>query len=157
MRTLRWTIRLFLIHCLFILLVAESLYFQDLDLALSLVYLIVLWQAGIMIYKESAKSPWLNLVIIGAAYQLPGYVMTLLNLLYYSGVRGIAPDFIYTFQLWHTPVLPLLSLYSIPMFDGFSLYFVALFFISPFYLLVMILPNALGRMRLNRAGKFGRR
>lgn len=155
MRTLRWVIRLFLIHCFFILLVAEGSYFQGLDLGLSLFYLFVLWQAGIMIYSEFEERPWLNLILIGVVYQLPGYIMTVLNLLYYYGKQGIPSDFTYGFQIWHTPLLPFLSLHSFPVIDGFISYFVALFFLSPFYLLVLITPFAARRLRVKRVKRFG--
>ncbi|NPV92220.1 MAG: hypothetical protein HPY50_15745 [Firmicutes bacterium] len=155
MRTIRWTARLFVIHVLFILLVAEGTYFQGLDLVFSLFYLVILWQAGKAISDEFEARPWLNLIIVGTAYQLPGYAMTVINLLYYNGKQGIAADFTYGFQLWHTPLLPFLSLHTFPLIGDFISYFVALFFLSPFYLLVMIAPFASRRSRASLAGKTG--
>lgn len=143
-RSVAWGLRLLVIHLFLIFIVWLATYFPGLDLLLSLVYLLVIWQAGARIGSQAGK--WkLETLLAGVVAQLPGFVLTWANLKYYWGTGIISGDFTFAFQLWHTPALPWLSLFSFPVFDGFKSYFIALFFLSPLYVGVLMAGSYAGQ------------
>lgn len=144
MTFIRWGLKLLLIHLFFVVIVWLASYFSGLETAFALFYLYVVWQAGKRIMVESLRPGW-SLFLSGIVAQLPGLVLTLLNIFYYLGQRNTSADYPYFFQLWHTPFLPFLSLHTFPLFQDLNSYFLALFLISPLYIIILEMPYLLHR------------
>lgn len=132
-----WGLRLLIIHLFFIFIIWLTTYFPGLDLLVSLFYIWVIWQAGGRISSEAGKEK-ISSLLAGAIAQFPGFFLTWANIKYYWGTGVVSGDFTFAFQLWHTPALPWLSLFSFPVFDGFKSYFIALFFLSPLYVAILV-------------------
>ncbi|HHV75778.1 MAG TPA: hypothetical protein GXX39_00185 [Syntrophothermus lipocalidus] len=138
--TLGWGLRLFVIHLFFIFIVWLASYFPGLDLLFSLTYLWVIWQAGVRIGRQPVR--WeLKTLLAGIVAQSPGFFLTVANIKYYWGTGIVSGDYTFAFELWHTPALPWLSLFSFPVYDGFKSYFLALFLLSPLYLALLLMAG----------------
>ena len=146
MTFLRWGFRLLLIQLFFVVIVWLASYFRGLEIAFAIIYLYVVWQAGKRIPGESLRPGW-NLLLTGGIAQLPGLMLTVINIFYYLGLGDIAVDYPYFFQLWHTPFLPFLSLCTFPVFQGLKSSFAALFTLSPIYIIILGMPYLVSRIR----------
>lgn len=83
---------------------AIAIYFPGLDLALTLVFCLVIAGEAI-IYRDEIW--WRNLLII-LIWQLPGLVLSMLCLLP-ADSWGVANYGFFILQFWYTPLVPLLS------------------------------------------------
>ncbi|MGI6486999.1 MAG: hypothetical protein GX964_09820 [Syntrophomonadaceae bacterium] len=135
--TIRWGAHLLLIHLYFILIVWLAGYFPGLALLAMGVYLVIIWQAGRFIAHATKSSSLMTLGAIGLFAQLPGLVLAGACLAFYLYNISVPGDAAFALQLWHTPFMPLLTFVSFPVYQGYNLYFLALFILPVFYVLLL--------------------
>lgn len=138
-----WGLRLFTIHVFFIGIVWLASYFSGLELVFASIYLWIIWQVGAMIGTLSPGYARDSL-LAGLIAQFPGFFLTAANIKYYWGAGTVSDDYTFAFQIWHTPAVPLLSLFPHPVHAGFELYFLALFILSPLYLIMLCVASCVG-------------
>lgn len=152
MNAVCWGGRLLLIHVFFIIIVWLATYFSGLDVAITLVYLYLIWKASHLIGRGCPEAPYRSLVFTGLIAQSPGLLLTVANLLYYFGSGPVPADFTFLLELWHTPLMPILSFFSFPVFQGYIFYFVALFFLPPVYLVTLVVGYVCQNSLNNKKG-----
>lgn len=144
-----WGGHLLLLHLLMVLLVSLALYFPGLDLLLSCLYLILLTALAWNLGKDSRLSLPAT-AVAGLIAQLPGFLLTIASRDSYLGLAAGPTYWPFVLQLWHTPFLPLLSLFPFPVAGGLSLAYRALFFLSGAYVIFMLTVASLSRKQKER-------
>ena len=88
--------------------------------------------------------------------QLPGLIFSVLALHSWWRYGPLTSYFDFALQMWHTPFLPLLSLLPPIRIQGFPLYFLLGYVLSPLYILLMglfartIPADSENRVRIDR-------
>jgi len=112
------------------------MYFPGLDLVLASLYLVLIWQEA---RRSSASCGPVQQGIVGFLWQLPAIFLSLSILLGLDQATDFSYYFIFILQLWHTPVLPIISLIPLHNVGDKPLYYSLLFLMVPllwsFYLM----------------------
>lgn len=125
MKIIKSLVRLYIIHITAILAVASSMYFPGLDLLLAVLYLVILRR------EANYNQSWLGRTLIGIGWQLPGLLFSFLAALSFKFSESITYYSIFMLELWHTPVLPVISLFPAYRIFARPLYYYLLFASAP--------------------------
>ena len=136
-RIAKAVLRIYCIHCTAILAICLSMYFSGLDLPLALIYLVLIWQEARR--SRSFCSP-IQQGIVGFLWQLPGIFLSLSILLGLDRATDFSYYFIFILQLWHTPVLPIISLLPLQIIGDKPLYYYFLFLMVPLLWSLYLFP-----------------
>lgn len=150
----RTACRLLIFNLLYAVLVWLIMYFPGLDLlaAAAFLYLLFIWS------RRMARNGMTPARVMTTAFlaQLPGLVFCGIALYSWWRYGPLTSYFDFALQMWHTPFLPLLSLLPPIRIQGFPLYFLLGYVLSPLYILLMGLfartfPQASGnRVKIHR-------
>ena len=111
------------------------MYYPGLDLALALLYLLVLvWEAG------DKSFSWRQRMLIIIVWQLPAWFLSLTILMGMDNANDFSNYYIFMLQLWHTPLLPLTTLLSQGPLLARPLYYYAMFLMAPLLAVIYLLP-----------------
>lgn len=113
------------------------MYFSGLDLLLAFLYLCLIWREAS--YSGTRFQP-LQQGIISTLWQLPGIVLAAVVLLGLGQAADFSYYSIFILQLWHTPVLPLISLFPLSSVGDKPLYYYILFLLVPLLWIFYWLP-----------------
>lgn len=111
------------------------MYYPGLDIALSLLYLLII--LGEASYK---RFSFLQQNLIGIVWQLPALFLSLTVLLGLDRATDFSYYFIFMLQLWHTPVLPLITLLPDFIHLDKPFYYYELFLMAPLLWTIYVLP-----------------
>ncbi|MCR4400420.1 MAG: hypothetical protein QHH05_08200 [Syntrophomonadaceae bacterium] len=139
----RWAWRLLVTQALCILAVWLGSWVPGLETVLAGVYLLALWQAGREMAADLPGPP--GMWAAASLSQLPGWMLTVPNLLAYLGGWSLAGDYPFLLEVWHTPWLPLVAWMAFPAWGGYAAYFLALLPLSALTMLVVAAGYAWGR------------
>lgn len=131
-------IRIYVIHISAIIAIALSTYYPGLDIILSILYVLIVFGEANFIFQKIANIK--KQALIALIWQLPGLllvlqifdVISLLELLQYYDL--------FILEIWHTPLLPILSLLPACEVLEKPLYYYVLFILIPFLLLLYFSP-----------------
>lgn len=141
-RIIKAVLRIYCIHLTAILAICLSMYFSGLDLPLALIYLVLIWQEA---RRSSSFCGPIMQGVLGFIWQLPGIFLSLAILLGLDQSTDFSYYFIFILQLWHTPVLPILSFLPLHSIGDKPLYYYLLFLMAPilwsFYLLPVLMKT----------------
>lgn len=112
------------------------MYFPGLDIALALLYLLVIWLEA----KHCQLSP-VQQGIVGFIWQVPALFLSLSILLGLDQSTDFSYYFVFILQLLHTPILPLTTLLPTLVMPDKPLYYYLLFIIAPLLWTVYLLPS----------------
>ena len=138
LRIVKAVLRIYCIHCTGILAICLSMYFSGLDLPLAFLYLAVIWQEAR--HNSSLYGP-IRQGILGFIWQLPAIFLSLSILLGLDRATDFSYYFIFILQLWHTPVLPIISLLPLHSIGDKPLYYYLLFLMVPLLWSFYLLPR----------------
>ena len=135
---LKRILRLYAIHIFACLAVAVSIYFPSLDVALTLLYFVVIGVEAGMYGHES----WPSSILTAIIWQLPGLILSLISIAP-AGTWGAANYGFFVLQFWYTPLVPVFSCLSGVTILGKPLYYYLLLaapaiMLFYYYLLVMV-------------------
>lgn len=122
-KTLSKNIRqLYSVHIFAFLAVWLSMFFPGLDILLSIIYLLIVGYISRM-----PQSSCMQRVTVAACWQGPGII---LSVLIHSHIAwlDISNYCYFIMEFWYTPVIPLLSLITLKMPNGYPLYYYLLLF-----------------------------
>ncbi|NLW63607.1 MAG: hypothetical protein GX052_05840 [Syntrophomonadaceae bacterium] len=141
--------RLLIFNVLYAVLVWLTTYFPGLDLlaAAAFLYVLFIWSRRMVENGMNAGR------VMATAFlaQLPGLVFSGLALYSWWRYGPLTSYFDFALQMWHTPFLPLLSLLPPIRIQGFPLYFLLGYILSPLYILLMgLFARTLPRRSGNR-------
>jgi len=127
--------RLLMFNVLFAVLVWLTTYFPGLDLlaAAAFLYVLFIWSRRM---AEDDMSPS-GVMVTAFLAQLPGLVFSGIALYSWWRYGPLTSYFDFALQMWHTPFLPLLSLLPPIRIQGFPLYFLLGYILSPLYIMLM--------------------
>lgn len=114
------------------------MYFPGLDIILSILYLILLIEEG----KHTARrldNPGKQ-GLIAIIWQMPGLLFVVSIITELDHLTELAYYFIFMLELWHTPIIPLVSLLPAGTFLDKPLYYYALFLMVPLLAILFYLP-----------------
>lgn len=137
-------LRIYGLHLSAILAIWLGTYYPGLDIALSILYLLLLWTEGQHSWRI-LRSPWKQ-ALIAVFWQLPGFLLAGSILSGLDRLTEFAYYFVFILELWHTPVLPLISLLpvgtilDIPIYYGLSYIMVPV--LSFYYYMPAMMPTA---------------
>jgi len=125
----------------FIILIWLASYFSYLDLVFAVFYFCLIWKTGQELGFSFSQAPYGSIILIGFIAQFPGLLFTAASLYYYSGFsRGETMElYRFALELWHTPFLPILASFSLPLYSGYAFYYLAFFILSPLYVGILLL------------------
>lgn len=131
-----WTAcRLLTFNLLYAVLVWLTMYFPGLDLlaAVAFVCVLFIWS------RRMVRNGMTTGKVMATAFlaQLPGLIFSVLALHSWWSYGPLTSYFDFALQMWHTPFLPLLSLLPPIRIQGFPLYFLLGYVLSPLYILLM--------------------
>ncbi|HPF44163.1 MAG TPA: hypothetical protein PKV15_05640 [Syntrophomonadaceae bacterium] len=108
--------RLYSIHFFALIAVALSTYFPGLDIALAVLYIVILGMEAIQSNLPTSKN-----IIIGSSLQIPGFILAIINL---AGIMqwDLSSYALFILQYWYIPLIPLISLISYSTEAGVPLY-----------------------------------
>jgi hypothetical protein len=112
-----------------------GMYYPGLDIALALLYLLIIWQEGR--YK---KFSFIQQGLVGIFWQMPALLISLSMLLGLDQAADFSYYFIFMLQLWHTPILPLTTLQPVIAYLDKPLYYYALYLMAPLLWIFYLLP-----------------
>ncbi len=130
--------RIYLIHLSAILAVWLAMYYPGLDIILSILYLVVLWEEGNYTFRRIQNS--LKQAAVAVIWQLPGFILALSVILKWDRLTDFAYYFIFILELWVTPVLPLISLLPTWTILERPLYYYLFFVLVPILAVYYCLP-----------------
>lgn len=146
---LKALLRIYVLHFSAILAVWLAMYYPGLDILLAIIYLILLWEEGKNTWQLQPKL--LRQALVACLWQLPGFFLAGSILLGLDRLTEFAYYFVFILELWHTPVLPLISLLPVWTARGLPVYYGLLFAMVPVLTLYYCLPGIIqGRRRLSR-------
>jgi len=114
------------------------MYFPGLDIVLSVLYLILLWEEG-----KSSSRMLLNhkkQALVAMLWQLPGFILSVSVILGLDQLTDFAYYFIFILELWQTPILPLISIIPVWTILDKPLYYYLLFMMVPVMAVYYYLP-----------------
>jgi hypothetical protein len=128
---------------LYAILVWLVMYFPGFDILASVIFLYILFQWSRRLGADGLSTPQ----AIGTAVlaQMPGLVFGALALHSWWLYGPLTSNNDFALQMWHTPLVPLLSLLPVVYVREFPLTYLILFFLSPLYILLMVLIARLFR------------
>lgn len=135
---LRSIFRIYIIHLSAILAIWLAMYYPGLDVILSILYLLLLWEEGKYTLR-TFRSP-LKQKIIAVIWQLPGIILGSSVILGLDRLTDFAYYFVFILELWVTPVLPLVSLLPAWSILDRPLYYYLLFVMVPLLAVYYCLP-----------------
>lgn len=137
-KILRSIFRIYYLHLGAVLAVWLAMYFPGLDIVLSILYLLLLWQEGKYTYRMMGSPKKQALVAI--IWQLPGFILGSSVILGLDRLTDFAYYFIFILELWVTPVLPLVSLIPAWTIMERPVYYYLLFIMVPVLAVYYTLP-----------------
>jgi len=111
------------------------MYYPGLDVVLSLLYLLLIWQEGS--YK---RFSFIRQFLIGFFWQIPALFLTVSMLLGLDQATDFSYYYIFMLQLWHTPILPLTTLVPAFTYLDRPLYYYELYLMAPLLWILYLLP-----------------
>jgi len=114
------------------------MYYPGLDIILSMLYLVLLWEEGKYTYKM-VRNPKKQALIAGI-WQLPGFMLGLSVVLGLDRLTDFAYYFVFILELWVTPILPLVSLLPTWTIMERPIYYYLLFIMVPLLAVYYCLP-----------------
>jgi len=137
-KILRALFRIYLLHITAFLAIWMGMYFPGLDIVLSVLYLILLWEEG-----KSSSRMLLNhkkQALVAMLWQLPGFILSVSVILGLDQLTDFAYYFIFILELWQTPILPLISIIPVWTILDKPLYYYLLFMMVPVMAVYYYLP-----------------
>ena len=128
--------RLYVIQLFAILAIWLSMFFPGLDIALALLYLLIIWWEADHSQLSSVQQG-----IVGFIWQVPALFLSLSILLGLDQSTDFSYYFVFILQLLHTPILPLTTLLPTLVMPDKPLYYYLLFIIAPLLWTVYLLPS----------------
>jgi len=132
-----------------ILAVWLGMYYPGLDIALALLYLVIIW--GEASYNK--RFSFVRQCLVGFAWQLPALFLSLSILQGLDQSNDFSYYFVFMLQLWHTPVLPLTTMLPDLIQLDKPFYYYELFVFAPLLWTLYLLPwfrrNRLFHKRIN--------
>lgn len=113
------------------------MYFPGLDLLFALLYFVLVWQEA---KHSSLFCGPIQQGIVGFLWQLPGMLLALSILLGWDQATDFSYYFIFILQLWHAPVLPIISLFPLHNLGDKPLYYYLLFLMVPLLWSLYLFP-----------------
>ena len=109
-------LRLYCIHLFAVIAVAVSTYYPGLDIALAILYIIIIGREAAGNTLTRGKS-----MITALSLHLPGFVLVMITL---SGISqgDLSSYAMFILQYWYIPLIPLISLTSHVSLSGMPLY-----------------------------------
>ena len=131
--------RVYCLHLSAILAVWLAMYFPGLDIILSTLYLLLLWEEGKYTYRM-LRNPKKQ-AVIACMWQLPGFILASSIILGVDRLTDFAYYFVFILELWFTPILPLVSLLPAWTIWERPIYFYLLFMMVPILAVYYYLPG----------------
>lgn len=139
MKTIKNIVRLYSIHIFAFLAVWLSMFFPGLDILLSIMYLLIVGYTG-----RTTQVNCLQKFAVIVCWQGPGAIMSILISLKMVWL-DLSNYSYFIMEFWYTPVIPLLSLVTAKMPNGYPLYYYLLLFmpiiLSLYFLLCTLTAN----------------
>jgi hypothetical protein len=134
---LRAGFRLLSFNLFYAILVWLTMYFPGVDLLASVffIYLLFRWSRYL---GDAGFNTW---QVMGTAFlaQIPGLVFGSLAIYSWYLYGPLTSNHDFLLQMWHTPLVPILSLLPTIHLQGFPLSFLLLYVLSPVYIILMTL------------------
>lgn len=111
------------------------MYYPGLEIFFSLLFLLI-------IVKENdyKRFSFLQQSLVGIIWQLPAWFLSAVVLLGLDQSTNFSYYYIFMLQLWHTPVLPLITLLPDFIYLNRPLYYYAIFIAAPVLWIVYVSP-----------------
>jgi len=136
-------LRIYVLHLSAILAIWLGTYYPGVDIALSILYLLLLWAEGQHSW-QILHSRWKQ-ALIAAFWQLPGFLLAGTILSGLDRLTEFAYYFVFILEIWHTPVLPLISLLPVGTIWGIPIYYGLSFIMVPvlafYYCMPAMMPT----------------
>jgi len=114
------------------------MYFPGLDILLSILYLILLWEEGKSSFRTHRSHK--KQALIAILWQLPGFILSLSVVFGLDRLTDFAYYFIFILELWQTPIIPLVSVIPVWTIMDKPLYYYLLFLMVPIMAIYYYLP-----------------
>ena len=128
-------VRLLVFNLLYAVLVWLTMYFPGVDLLASVVFIYLLFRWSRHMVENGMNVR--QVMATATLAQIPGLVFSGLAIYSWWRYGPLTSNFDFALQMWHTPLLPLLSLLSAVHLQGFPLSFLLAYILSPLYILLM--------------------
>jgi len=135
---LRACIRIYIIHISAIIAVALSTHYPGWDIILSILYILIVYGEAHYISQKIGNIK--KQALIALIWQLPGLLLCFQILEIINLSEFLQHYDLFILEIWHTPLLPILSL--LPAGEGWEkpLYYYLFFILIPFLLILYFSP-----------------